>query len=719
MVHAVSRPGAPSPSRIKSPGNSVSIAHPDPGAALRCPLDRPIANRWLVFHALFEPAGLVDAMVEVHFVDGTGSFLRPTLLSRNEFHTGIRSRVPITGATIHVVGSGNLARPVFMTFAPENPARQIVPLVRRAVRLALEEPSRLASSARWFLHRMFETKAVYLPPKRPVAGDRSAHDGWIELLDERPAEDRALHEGRLRRLERPPLVSVLAAPDEPGEAELLLAELRKQIHPAWELIVAARDPGADLSRIEGAAGTRFVRGGPGRAASLNAALAAASGEIVAVFPAGARLRETTLLEAALTFAARPGTRLMFADEDRIDAAGRRTAPRFKTAWSPHHGVTWDAMADPVFYAADALREVGGWREGFSGAEDHDVKLRLTEEHPPDTIVHLAKVLLHRPEGGDEAPPQGPVARVAAEHLRRTGIEAAVVPDPRSPYPRVVRALPEPPLVSLIIPTRDRASLLRMCLNSILERTRYPTFEVIVVDNDSQEADTKALFAELEKDPRVRILPQPGPFNYSGLNNAAAREARGELLALVNNDIEVIAEDWLGEMAGYAVEERVGCVGAKLYYPDGTLQHGSVVVGLAGGAGHVHKHAPRDARGYRDRLVTVQTVSAVTAACLVVRKRVYEEVGGFDETRFKVALNDVDFCLKVAEAGYLNVWTPFAELTHHESVSRGNDLKDRAKAKRFAAELAALQEAWGVRLLRDPYYSVHLDWRRESGGLRLD
>src|SRR5918998_6272870 len=154
MVHAVSRPGAPSPSRVDSPGNSVSIAHPDPGAALRCPLDRPIANRWLVFHALFEPAGLVDAMVEVHFADGTASFLRPTLLSRNEFHTGIRSRVPVTGATVHVAGSGNLARPVFMTFAPENPARQIMPLVRRAVRLALEEPSRLASSARWFLHRM-------------------------------------------------------------------------------------------------------------------------------------------------------------------------------------------------------------------------------------------------------------------------------------------------------------------------------------------------------------------------------------------------------------------------------------------------------------------------------------------------------------------------------------------------------------------------------------
>jgi GT2 family glycosyltransferase len=203
-----------------------------------------------------------------------------------------------------------------------------------------------------------------------------------------------------------------------------------------------------------------------------------------------------------------------------------------------------------------------------------------------------------------------------------------------------------------------------------------------------------------------------------LNNAAVQQARGSVIALVNNDIEVIAEDWLGEMVGYAIEPRVGCVGAKLYYPDGTLQHGTVVVGLSGGAGHIHKHAPRSAPGYLNRLVTVQNVSAVTAACLVVRKSVYEEVGGLDQTLFKVAFNDVDFCLKVAAAGYLNVWTPFAELIHHESVSRGNDLKDRAKARRFAAELAALQDRWGQRLYFDPYYSSNLDWQTECGGIRI-
>jgi GT2 family glycosyltransferase len=187
---------------------------------------------------------------------------------------------------------------------------------------------------------------------------------------------------------------------------------------------------------------------------------------------------------------------------------------------------------------------------------------------------------------------------------------------------------------------------------------------------------------------------------------------------VNNDIEVLAEDWLSEMVGYAVDPRIGCVGAKLFYPDGTLQHGSVVVGLGGGAGHAHKHAPREAAGYLDRLRTVQNVSAVTAACLVVRKSVYDEVGGLDEKVFKVAFNDVDFCLKVGRAGYRNVWTPFAELIHHESVSRGNDLLDRAKARRFTKELAALQERWGTRLLFDPYYSPHLEWQTERVGIRI-
>jgi GT2 family glycosyltransferase len=328
-------------------------------------------------------------------------------------------------------------------------------------------------------------------------------------------------------------------------------------------------------------------------------------------------------------------------------------------------------------------------------------------------VHLAKVLLDRPAGRGAEVQAASRLRTSADHLVCRGIRGSAVADPRSPYPRIVRAPEDAPLVTIIVPTRDRAELLRVCITSLLSRTRYPDIEIVIVDNGSQHPATFDLFRELSRDPRVRILPAPGPFNYSALNNRAAREARGTLLALLNNDIEVLAEDWLTEMVGYAVEPDVGCVGAKLYYPDRTLQHGGIVTGLVGGAGHSDKHAPPDARGYLDRLVTAREVSAVTGACLVVRRELYDEIGGLDEEAFSIAFNDVDFCLRVAAAGYRNVWTPFAEMIHHESVSRGHDLMDRGKARRFAAELAALQVRWGPRLLSDPYHSPHLDPRSET------
>jgi GT2 family glycosyltransferase len=271
---------------------------------------------------------------------------------------------------------------------------------------------------------------------------------------------------------------------------------------------------------------------------------------------------------------------------------------------------------------------------------------------------------------------------------------------------------------VIIPTRDRADLLRMCISSLLEKTRYPALEILVVDNGSQDPETHRLFTAWEQDRRFRVLPHPGAFNYSALNNAAARVANGTVLALLNNDIEALAEDWLDEMVGYALDPAIGCVGAKLYYPDGTIQHAGIVTGLLGGAGHLDKRSPGRERGYLDRLVTVRNVSAVTGACLVVRRNIYEQLGGLDEEAFGIAFNDVDFCLRAEAAGYRNVWTPFAELIHHESVSRGHDLHDRAKAARLALELAALEGRWGLRLMTDPYYSPHLERRSEAGGIRV-
>jgi GT2 family glycosyltransferase len=265
----------------------------------------------------------------------------------------------------------------------------------------------------------------------------------------------------------------------------------------------------------------------------------------------------------------------------------------------------------------------------------------------------------------------------------------------------------PPLVSVIVPTRDRAALVAVCAEGVLHRTDYPALEFLVVDNGSTEAATYALFDRLRADSRVRILPEPGPFNYAALNNRAAAEARGEILLLLNNDIEVMNSDWLRELVSHAVRPDVGAVGAKLLYADGTLQHGGVVTGVGGVAGHYRLGTPRDDPGYFGSLAMVREVAAATAACLALRRDVFEAVGGLDEANLAVAFNDIDLCLRIREAGWRILWTPFAELYHLESASRGQDVTPE-KARRFARELAYMRRRWGRTLMRDPFYNSNLE-----------
>jgi len=259
-------------------------------------------------------------------------------------------------------------------------------------------------------------------------------------------------------------------------------------------------------------------------------------------------------------------------------------------------------------------------------------------------------------------------------------------------------------------------MLSACIDSIRNRTRYRNYEILIVDNGSVEKRTTELLKTLSTDPSIRVLQQPGPFNFSALNNTAVGISAGDVICFINDDIEALNEDWLEQMLVLAEQGAVGCVGAKLVYPDRRIQHGGIVLGLYGLAGHAHRFAKHDDPGYLDRLTAVQDVSAVTAACLLVRRRVFDQVGGLDE-QLAVAFNDVDFCLRVRAAGYLNVWTPFAELVHHESVSRGRDLS-LGKSRRFAAEYATMQQRWGRELLNDPYYSPHLTHDREDFSLRL-
>jgi GT2 family glycosyltransferase len=373
-----------------------------------------------------------------------------------------------------------------------------------------------------------------------------------------------------------------------------------------------------------------------------------------------------------------------------------------------------------------VQSVGGFRAGFDGSQDYDLLLRCAAQvGEPADIVHVPRVLYHWRKTATStatAHAQKPYATEAARRALQERADAAgfgvqvevVAPGLyRDRWP-----LPDPaPLVTLIVPTRDRLDLLRPCIESVLQRTTYPNYEILVVDNRSREPATlEWLDQQVHRHPgRLRVVPHDAPFNFAAINNAAAAQAHGDLLALLNNDVEVLSPGWLGELVSHAVRPDVGCVGAKLYYPDHTIQHAGVVLGIGGVAGHSHKYVVGTSDGYFNRLRAVHEVSAVTAAVLVVRKSVWCDAGGMDADDLHVAFNDVDFCLKVRSLGYRNLVSPWAELVHHESKTRGAD-NDVAKRERFVREVQTMQARWGRLLQRDPYYNPNLTMVREDYSL---
>jgi GT2 family glycosyltransferase len=372
------------------------------------------------------------------------------------------------------------------------------------------------------------------------------------------------------------------------------------------------------------------------------------------------------------------------------------------------------------YRRALIEKVGRFRPAFDGSQDYDLALRIIEHSAPERIRHIPFVLYHwrAIEGSVAADEEEKVyaldaARKAiAEHLERRGVAATVETGKDLYSHRVVYALPkDPPKVSLIVPTRDRVNLVKLIVDGVRENNDYPNWDLTIVDNGSKEPETAEYLADIIRDDRIKVLRDNGSFNFSRLNNRAVRETDGEIIGLINNDIEPISKDWLSEMVRQVIQPGVGAVGAKLYYPNDTLQHGGVIVGLGGVAGHFDKGLPREKRGYFGRAMLVQNFSAVTAACMLVPRAVYEEVDGLDEVRLAVAFNDVDFCLKVREAGYRLVWTPYAELYHHESVSRSLDTAPE-KVSRFAAEVRVMQERWHTKFEIDPFYSPNLTQDRE-------
>ncbi len=570
-----------------------------------------------------------------------------------------------------------------------------------------------------------------LPPAetlsdRPPGAENLTYADWVEKYDTLSGADRIAWRRRLRALPRRPRLSVLLPVSNP-EMEFLQAAIDSviaQIYPDWELCLAddaSTDPAVrPFLEARAAAEPRIKltfreRNGHISAAS-NSALALATGAWCALLDQDDELPPHALAAVACEIQEHPQARVIYSDEDKIDLAGARSDPHFKTDWDPElfHGQNF--INHLGVYETALLRELGGFREGYEGSQDYDLAARCFDRIAPAQIRHIPRILYHwRSAPGSVAarPSAKPYAREAArralrDHLQRRGIAGRVEPCPENPeFHRVVYELPDPPpLVSVIIPTRDRAALLRQCVESLRALTNYAPFEILIVDNHSAEEETLAYFRALESSQAARVLPVPGPFNFSRLNNLAAAQAHGEILAFLNNDIEVTEPDWLGEMVRHAVRSEVGAVGARLWYRDDTLQHGGVIAGLGGVAGHAFYRTRRGQPGYFSRAFLVHHCSAVTAACLLTRRAVFESLGGFDEENFGIDFNDVDYCLRARAAGWQVVWTPSANLLHDESAQRGHHAHVDQRAQ-FFREAGAMQTRHGAALLQDPYYNPNL------------
>jgi GT2 family glycosyltransferase/SAM-dependent methyltransferase len=566
-----------------------------------------------------------------------------------------------------------------------------------------------------------------------VPVESNNYEDWVQRYDSLNDTARKRISDRIGAFARTPKISVvMPVYDPPLEfLDAAIWSVRKQLYANWELCMAddaSKNPlvrelfkkhEAEDSRIK----VVYRQQNGHISVASNSALERATGEFVALLDHDDLLSEHALFWVADAIQKQPDAGLIYSDEDKISENDSRYDPYFTSDLNPELLLAQNMICHLAVFKRQILSEIGGFQAGYEGAQDYDLVLRVIECIRPDQVVHIPRVLYHwRAIVGSTALAAGEKdyaadagRRAVVAHLERLGKTATVTPAPSAPTLNRVRfVLPDPlPLVSIIIPTSDRVDLLSMCVNSILHNSSYPALEILIIDNGSVEPETLRFFEQLPSD-RLRVIRDDGEFNFSRLNNFAAGRSNGGILCLMNNDIEVLAHDWLEEIVSFAAQPEIGCVGARLWYPDGRLQQGGVILGVDGVAGHAHKYASGGDAGYFGRAELHQSYSAVTAACLVVRRDVYAVVNGLDET-LAVAFNDIDFCLRVKEAGYRNVWTPYAAMIHHESVSRGIEDTPEKQA-RINNEVDRMKNRWGDKLSNDPTYNPNLTLNHEDFSL---
>jgi GT2 family glycosyltransferase len=581
------------------------------------------------------------------------------------------------------------------------------------------------ASGRWepFLEKTIR-RSIFGYGGPSLGNDAEIYAHWISRYERLTRSDKHVIKQQIKAMSRRPRFSILlpAYESDPRWLRRALRSVRQQFYPEWELCLvddastkteagkiteryARRDSRIKIRRRE-------TRGGI--AATSNDALSLATGEFVALLDHDDTIAPEALYLAAVELETNPELQLIYTDEDKIDENEQRHSPYFKPEWNPDLFLAQNYVSHLTFIRRELVTQAGGFRSAFDGSQDYDLFLRCVAQLDESKIARIPRILYHwraLPQSTAASTSAKSYAHVAAvnavqEYLDRKNIQASVEPREFEIYQRVRYPLPKThPLVSIIIPSRDQSTLLEKCIESILHKNEYANFEIIILENNSVEEQTHELYRRLRNDGRIQIVEAGGEFNFSRLINLGASRARGQIFLLLNNDVEIINPDCVSELVTQVSRPEIGIAGARLWYPNGTLQHGGVILGVGGVASHIdgiRRHEP----GYFARQHLAQDFCAVTAACLMVRREVFEKVGGFDEAHLPVTFNDVDFCLRARAAGWRVLYTPYAELIHHESISRGIE-NTTEKQRRFFKESEFLLDRWGALIKNDPAYNPNL------------
>jgi GT2 family glycosyltransferase len=549
--------------------------------------------------------------------------------------------------------------------------------------------------------------------------DLAAYQRWLERRGEPTvlplsgglplARDRV-------RAKRPPLFSVVVPVLRPPRwaLERCVASVLAQSHHEFQLVLADDASGdaalseqlRSFARLDARVEIVQRTETGGISAATNSAIGHARGDYVVFLDHDDELHPEALAKMASAVAAEPDADVLYSDEDKLSGSGERCVPSLKPDWSPDLLLSSAYFCHMLVVRRSLVAELGGLRPEFDGSQDYDLMLRATEV--ARAVVHVPEILYHWRvmAGSTSADPHAKPWAFDAEHraleeaLARRGVAATVEDHSRFPGNfHVRRDIIGEPLVSIIVPFRDEPEMTASCYRSLVRAPGYDRYEILLVDNDSELPETGVLSAGLAKDPRVRLLKDPRPFDWVAINNAAAAEARGDVLLFLNNDIEARSDGWLAAMLGHAQRDEVGAVGALLRYPDRTVQHAGIVIGMSFGAAHVQQGLPFNRPGYLLMTELTRNCSAVTGACMMTRRSCFDDLGGFDAA-LPVAFNDVDYCLRLRDKGLLVVYTPLAELVHFESKSRGH--------ADDVVETPIFRNRWRDEMLSgDPYYNVNL------------